>query len=266
MGGRAWRYELFPLTTNELAKPDLLRIVNHGLIPKHYLEENPERSLRSYITDYLEEEIFSESLTRNLPAFAKFLESCALSHGQLINYSNIARDCRVASKTVKEYYQILIDTLLGHKLEPWRKSKNRRLIETEKFYFFDLGIVRALRGMAAIPEKTETFGYVFEHFLIEEIRAYLAYTEKYLPMTYWRTSTGLEVDLIVGNLDVAIEFKATNNVQSIHCKGLLALMEDQKVRKALIVSQDAAPRQLQNGITVLPWKIFCKQLWAGKLV
>ena len=265
LGGRAWRYELFPLTTSELGAYNLDRILNHGLIPQHYAEERPERSLRSYVLDYLEQEIQAEALTRNVPAFAKFLEAVTATHGQLINYATIARDCGVSAKTVREYYQILEDTLLGHPLEPWRKRKKRRLIETAKFYLFDLGIVRALSGMRRIQPGTEEYGRAFEHFLIEEVRAYLSYRERFLPLSYWRTSTGFEVDLIVGDLDLAIEMKAVPTVDERHTKGLRALCEEQRVRQTLVVSLDAAPRQLEGRIMVYPWEVFCQKLWAGDL-
>jgi predicted AAA+ superfamily ATPase len=266
LGGRAWRFELFPLTTQEIKTYDLGRILNHGLIPLHYIEEEPERSLRGYVLDYIEQEIHAEALTRNVPAFARFLEAVAATHGRLINYSNIARDCGVASKTVREYYQILEDTLLGHTLEPWRKKKRRRLIETAKFHLFDVGVVRALSGMRLIQEGTEEFGRAFEHFLIEEIRAWMAYREQFLPLAYWRTSTGLEVDLIIGDLQLAVEFKASRKVDERDIKGLRALMEDQKVRQAAIVSQDSTIRRLNGNITVYPWQKFCEKLWAGDML
>jgi predicted AAA+ superfamily ATPase len=266
LGGRTWRFELFPLTTLEMKEYRLERILNHGLIPLHYAEPAPERSLRSYVLDYIEQEIHAEALTRNVPAFAKFLEAVAATHGRLINYSNIARDCGVASKTVREYFQILEDTLLGHRLAPWRKKKSRRLIETAKFFLFDVGVVRALSGMRLIQDGTEEFGRAFEHFLIEEIRAWLSYKEKFLPLAYWRTSTGLEVDLIVGDLELALEFKASRKVDERDLKGLRALMEDQKVKKAAIVSQDPAIRKLEGRITVYPWQKFCEKLWAGDLL
>lgn len=264
LGGRAWRFELFPLTTRELAEYDLERILNHGLIPQHYTQSEPERSLRSYVLDYIEQEVHAEALTRNVPAFAKFLEAVAATHGQLINYSNIARDCGVSARTVREYFQILEDTLLGHTLEPWRKARKRRLIETAKFFLFDVGVVRALSGMRLIQNQTEEFGRAFEHFLIEEIRAYLSYKEKFLPLAYWRTSTGLEVDLVIGDLDLAIEFKASRQADERHARGLQALMEDQKVREAVIVSQDPVIRKLPGGITIYPWQEFCERLWAGR--
>jgi len=265
LGGRAWRFELFPLTTAELGECDLLRALNHGLIPRHYGDAKPERSLRSYVADYLEQEIHAEALTRNIPAFARCLDAVALTHGQLLNYANVARDCGVSPKTVREYYQILEDTLVGHALEPWRKSRDRRLIETAKFYLFDTGVARALAGMRRIEQGSEELGRAFEHFLIEEVRAYMSYSEKHLPLAYWRTSTGLEVDLIVGDLDLAIELKAVRQADERHVKGLRALIEDQKVKSALIVSLDPSPRRLPGGITVLPWQVFCKRLWAGDL-
>jgi len=169
----------------------------------------------------------------------------------------------VSAKTVREYYQIFEDTLLGHTLEPWRKSKKRRLIETAKFYLFDPGVVRALSGMRHVQPGSEEFGRAFEHFLIEEVRAYLSYTERYLPLSFWRTSTGLEVDLIVGGLDLAIEFKATPAVDERHTKGLRALLADQRVKNAIVVSLDPVPRQLPGGIIVYPWQRFCQKLWAG---
>lgn len=266
LGGRAWRFELFPLTTKETGNYDLPRILNHGMIPKHFIEENPDRSLKSYTLDYIEEEIRAEALVRNIPSFALFLDAVALTHGQLINYSNIARDCGVSAKTVREYYQILVDTLLGHELPPWRKKQKRRLIETAKFYLFDCGVVRALTGFRQIQPGTEEFGRFFEHFLIEEVRAFLSYREKNLPLYFWRTSTGLEVDLIVGNMELAIEFKAVPQADNRHLNGLLAIQADQSVGRAILVSLDKQPRKTASGIEILPWQIFLENLWAGKII
>lgn len=113
LGGRAWRYEMFPLVTAELENLNLLRVLNRGMMPDHYLQESYKKALRAYTQDYLKEEVFDEGLTRNIPAFARFFDAMGYSHGELTNYSNIARECGVDSKTVKEYYQILVDTPLG---------------------------------------------------------------------------------------------------------------------------------------------------------
>jgi len=274
LGGRAWRFELFPLTTAEIGVPvdaaralDVLhRVLSHGTIPAHFLAERPERALRGYVRDYLTEEIQSEALVRNVPAFARFLDGVAATHGRLLNYSNVARDSGVSAKTVREYYQLLEDTLLGHRLAPWRKTRARRLIETEKFYLFDVGVTRALCGMRPVVPGTDEYGRAFEHFLVEEVRAWLSYSESDLPISFWRTSTGLEVDLIIGDLDLAVEFKARAGVDGRDARGLRALREEHRVRRAVIVSLDSARRQLDGGIEVWPWQLFCRALWDGKLM
>jgi len=271
LGGRAWRFELFPLTTAEIGVPKnaearsemLLRILNRGLVPQHYLASHPERLLRGYVLDYLSQEIQAEALVRNVPAYARFLDAVTTTHGQLLNYATVARDCGVSPKTVREYYQILDDTLLGFRLPPWRKARKRRLIETEKYFLFDVGIVRALSGMRLMQAGTEEFGRAFEHFLIQEIRAYLSYRERDLPLSYWRTSTGLEVDLIVGPLDLAIEIKASTKVGDGDARGLRALAADQKVKRGVIVCLGDQPRRLEDGVEIWPWPLFCQRLWAG---
>lgn len=265
LGGRAWRFEMFPLTTAEIPTPELSRILNHGLLPAHYAQDRPERSLRAYVLDYLNEEIQAEALVREMPAFARFMDATAISHGELINYTNIASDCGVSSRTVREYYHILEDTLLGFTLPAWRKQRRRRLVETAKFYLFDTGIVRALKGMHTIEAGTVEFGQAFEHFLIQELRAYLSYREKYLPLSFWRTHTGAEVDIIVGDMDLAIECKSTTQVKPDHLKGLRTLMDEQPVKKAFLVSCETTPRKVGN-IMILPWQLFCQKLWAGELV
>ena len=186
------------------------------------------------------------------------------THGQLLNYATVARDCGVSPKTVREYYQILDDTLLGFRLPPWRRTRKRRLIETEKYFLFDVGIVRALSGMRLVQAGTEEFGRAFEHFLIQEIRAYLAYRERDLPLSYWRTSTGLEVDLIVGPLDLAIEIKASAKIADGDARGLRALADDQKLKRAVIVGLGEHPRRLPDGIEIWPWHLFCQRLWDGE--
>ena len=178
LGDRAWRFELFGLTTAEIGTTDLDRILNHGLVPRHFLDTKPDRSLTGYVLDYLEQEIHAEALVRHLPTFALFLDAVGLSHGQLLNYATVARDCGVSPKTVREYYQILEDTLLRHTLPPWRKAKKRRLIETAKFYLFDPGVVRALTGMRRIVPRSDEHGRAFEHFLIKVKRALIVSLDK----------------------------------------------------------------------------------------
>lgn len=265
LGGRAWRYEMFPFTTVELPEFDLLRALNHGLIPQHYFSNKPEKFFQGYILDYLNEEIRAEAKLQHLDVFSLFLESVAANHGQLINYANIGRQCGVSGKTARAYYQILQDTLLGYRLSPWTKSKKYRLIETEKFYLFDPGLALALQGGRVMP-KTAEFGRLFEHFILNEIRTYLSYSEKNYPISYWRTSTNLEVDIIVGDLNLCIEVKSSEHVHEQDLKGLKALKEEHSVENAVVVSQAQNKRLLQNGILVLPWQDFCQQLWQGEFI
>lgn len=267
LGGRAVIYELFPLTTAEIPEAKLDRILNFGTIPLHYLSGNPQRLLKAYVNNYLREEIIEEALTRNVPSFSRFLNVVALTHGQLLNYSNVAREAGVSPSTVRDYYQILKDTLLGHELEPWRKRKTRRLIETAKFYLFDVGVANYLNPeIKEVSEGSDVYGNAFEHFLIEEVRAYLSYNEKDCPLSFWRTASGLEVDLILGSFDVALEFKSVSKIRSVHLKGMRALREENRVGRSMVVSRDASHRKTEDNIEMMPWDRFCKHLWSGEII
>ena len=206
LGGRAWQFEMFPLVTPELKDIDLLRALNHGLIPDHYLSDDYKMSLQGYVQDYLKEEVFAEGLIRNIPAFARFFDVVGYTHGELISFSNIARDSGVDSKTVKEYYQILADTLLGRLVEPFRKRQSRQVImRSPKFYLFDVGVAGPIIKRQITETRGEQFGRAFEHFIFMEIVAYSSYSRINFPVHYWRTKSGLEVDFILGNGEVAVE-------------------------------------------------------------
>lgn len=265
LGGRAWRYELYPFVTNELAHFDLDKALLYGSIPAHYLSSNSEMDLRGYVQDYLKEEIQAEALTRNLPAFSKFLRSASITNGMLLNYSNAARDAGVSVKTIREYYQILEDTLIGRQLAPWRKSKKRRLIETAKFFFFDTGIVSSLLERKSLTHGTREYGRAFEHFILQECWAYRHYSKIEFPITFWRTASGSEVDLILGDADVAIEVKSSTNIGD-RPKGLHLFHEEHKCRKSFVISMEHRPRKISSKITVLPWQVFCERLWAGDIL
>jgi predicted AAA+ superfamily ATPase len=265
LGGRAWRYELYPLVTRELKDFDLDRALVSGLLPMHYLSPDSAMDLKAYVNDYLKEEIQAEALTRNLPAFSRFLESAAVTNGMLLNYSSAARDCGVSVKTIRQYYQILEDTLIGRQLPPWRKSKKRRLIETAKFFFFDTGIVSSLLNYRTLAPGTPEFGRAFEHFILQECWAYRHYSRSDFPMSYWRTAGGAEVDLILGDGDAAIEIKSSEHAGE-RTRGLHLFSEENACRQRLVISRDPFPRKLDSGITVLPWQVFCEMLWSGEIV
>lgn len=266
LGGRAWRYEMFPLVSAEIKDMGLLRALNHGLIPSHYLQEDHRKSLKAYVQDYLREEVFAEGLTRNIPAFSRFFDAMGYSHGELTNYSNIARDCGVDAKTVREYYQILVDTLLGTMVEPFKKRQHRQVIgKAPKFYLFDVGIAGAVTQRRLEEERGESFGKAFEHLLLMELLAYRSYTERDFPIHFWRTKSGLEVDFVLGSGEVAVEAKGSSRVDSTDLKPLKAFVEEHKPAKALLVCNEKAER-LSDKVRILPWRSFLSDLWEGKVI
>lgn len=274
LGGRAWGYNFFPLVYLEIKNFDLLKALNHGLIPSHYLSNNPQKFLKAYVKNYLKEEIQEEGLVRNLPAFAKFLDSLSFSHGELTNYSNIARDCGIDSKTVKEYYQILIDTLLGTYVEPFTKTEGRQIIQsTPKFYLFDVGLANYIAKKPITQLKGSDAGKAFEHFILMELLAYRGLEDLDFAIKFWRTKQDLEVDFILGELNqaqVAIEVKISNKVHKSDIKGLIAFKKEVPSTKAIVVSQDPRSRKIQLDnklhITVIPYKQFLKLLWDGEII
>lgn len=265
LGGRALRYELFPLIHAEIPDFELLRALNNGLLPRHYLSENPKKLIEAYIGNYLKDEILAEAKIRNMNAFTQFLEAAAFSNGEIVNYSNIATECGVSHNTVKEYFQILEDTLLGRFLPSFQKKPKRRVILAPKFYYFDLGIVNKLLKRGRIEAKSESFGHAFEHFIYQELHAHSKYSEKDYMISYWRTTSQFEVDFILGDHEVAIEVKGTDNVQPRHLKGLKSFSEEYSVKKLIVVSDDPLERKAGD-ISIVPWKIFLERLWQGEII
>ncbi|OFX46453.1 MAG: AAA family ATPase [Bacteroidetes bacterium GWA2_30_7] len=265
LGGRAIRYELYPLTFAEIPDFDLLTALNHGLLPKHYLSKNPKKLLSAYVGSYLRDEIATEAKIRNIPSFSKFLETAAFSNGEIVNYSNIATDCGVSAPTIKEYFQILEDTLIGRFLPVYQKKPKRRVILSPKFYFFDIGITNYLLKRSNIQYGSEIFGNAFEHLIYNEIHAHSNYSNINYPVSYWRTTSQFEVDFILGNHEIAVEVKSTNNASSRHFKGLKAFADEYNAKKLILVCNEEYPR-IVDGIIVLPWKIFLEQLWSNELI
>lgn len=265
LGGRAPRYELFPLVYKEIPGFDLLRALNNGLIPRHYLADDPRRLLQSYVGDYLKEEIAAEALTRNIPAFARFLEVAAISNGEIVNQNNIAAECGVSAPTVKEYFTILEDTLIGRFVPSYRLRPKRRVIQASKFYFFDVGIVNTLLKRGKILPRSELFGRAFEHFIMQEIFAHSHYSGLSYNVSYWRTASRLEVDFIIGNHEVAIEVKGKENLHARDMNGIEAFGTEYRTKHRFVVS--LVPRErVVDGITIIPWKQFLDRLWGGAII
>lgn len=267
LGGRAIRHELFGLVSDELGSTfDLVRAVNHGGLPRHYLDDAPAPLLRAYVDDYLKEEIAAEGLVRNLPAFADFLSAAALSDGDLLSYANIARDCAVSAPTVREYFQILVDTLLGRYLPAYTKRPKRRVLLTRKFYFSDVGVVNVLAKRGPVVPGSELFGRALENWVFHELSAFLAYRKRDTELRYWRLPSGIEVDFVTDDLAVAIEIKGASRVSAEHLKGLRALGEDQKVGRRVLACMEPRPRRTEDGIEILPIRDLLARLWSDALL
>lgn len=267
LGGRAVRYELLGLSAAELGTEwNLARMINHGYLPRLYFADKPARLLQSYISDYLREEVAAEGLSRNLPAFSEFLNVAALADTQLVNMSTIARECGVSNPTVKAYFGILEDTLLGRWLPSYRARPKRRVIEAPKFYFSDVGVVNVLARRGWLEPGGELFGKAFENWVFHELSAYNAYTGFQASVSFWRLASGIEVDFIVNDLQVAVEAKASGRVTADHLKGLRHLAEEYSTtRRRILICLEEKKRRTEDGIEILPARAFVESLWGGKI-
>ncbi len=264
LAGRAWRRSMVPLSIQEVDDLDLERVMVSGLLPPHFLAADPTEHLRAYVSDYLKEEIAAEAVARDIPAFAEFLRVAALTSSELLNYTNVGRETGVSAKVVRGYFDVLEDTYLGFRLRPWQRVGRRRLIETEKFYLFDVGVTNYLARRRPRLGSAE-FGKSFEHYILMELRAYQAYRQPDLDLAFWRTASGFEVDFVAGDLDLAIEVKAGTRVHDGDLRGLRALADEHVVRRRVVVCLETQARVVTGGIEVLPWRLFLDQLWAGDL-
>lgn len=263
LGGRATQLELLPLTTREIPDFNLERYLNHGGIPRHYLSppEHIEDELDDYVSLYLKEEVADEALVRNIEGFSRLLEVMALHSGDELAYEAFASDTGIKVGAFKNHLEILKDTLIGFEVESFLKTKKRKAITRSKFFLFDVGVTRYLSKSGPLKPKNPLFGKAFEHFIAQEIRAYLNYKKIRIPLCYWRSTSQMEVDFIVGE-KLALEVKATDTVTHRHLKGLLAFGEEKLPHHKVLVSMEARARKLE-GVEVLPWKVFLDRLWEG---
>jgi len=264
LAGRAWWAELFPLTSNEIPDFDLITYLNRGGLPSVYPSDDYVEELRAYTALYLKEEIQNEALTRKVAQFSEFLDSIALTNGQEISYQSFAGDCGVSANSIKNYIQVLEDTLVAFQLKAFTKTRKRKAISRSKLYLFDIGVTNSLANRGEIKEGSELFGNAFEHFIMLEVRAFLSYTRKNTKMYYWRSTSRFEVDLILDN-QWAIEIKGTTSIQDKHLKGIRALKEEGNIQNFAVVSCDRYERITQDNITIFPWKLFLEKLWNGKI-
>jgi uncharacterized protein len=268
LGGRAMRFEMYGMVSKELESQfDLTKILNRGYIPSIYDSDQYALLQKAYCADYLKEEVFAEGLVRKLPPFSRFLEVAAIGDTELTSFETIARDCGVSSPTVKSYYEILSDTLLGKFLPAYSIKPKRRQVTSPKFYFSDVGMVNHLAQRGPIMPKSTLFGKAFENWVHHELRAWLEYRNRAEQLTFWQLSTQVEVDFIVGLMDCAIEAKATENVHKDHLKGLRELLEDYPdAKRRIVVSLEPISRRTADGIEILSVADFLDILWNDRLI
>lgn len=261
LAGRAFVYNLFPLTVMELqTRFSLDEALKFGTLPEIFnFEKEPDKArfLKSYAETYLKEEIITEQIVRNLPPFRRFLDVAAQMNTGVINYSNIARDIHSDPKTVSGYYDILEDTLLGIRLPAYHTSIRKQQKKASKFYLFDTGIARALAGQVdydLVPRSFE-YGQLFEAFVVNELHRRLTYQGKQFKLSYLRVKEDLEIDLIIERGKLAptlVEIKSANRVDERHAKGLMTLGDDFKSPKQYLISNDPDIKRFSN-VMAYPW-------------
>lgn len=264
LGGRAIPETLFPLVWPEVTDFQIDRAVQNGMIPRHYMIEDATKRLSGYVKVYLDEEIREEGEVRELDAFERFMEVAAFSDGEMLNYTNIASDCGVSAKTVKSYFQILYDTLIGYEIPAFRKEIKRKVVQAPKFYYFDVGLANYLMGRHSLKRGTDDYGHAFEHYVMQEIIAYKGYNDKRDAISYWHTYDQKEVDAVIGDAKVAVEIKSVEHVVTKHKKGLNAFGEEHPDCRLILVSLDPITRK--SGDTELIYVLdFLKMLWNGEI-
>ena len=262
LAGRAFVYRLYALSCFELGNQfDLDKALHWGTLPKIYsLVEDSEKSdfLRSYADTYLKEEIWNEQVIRKLQPFRRFLEVAAQCNGKIINYANIARDVGVDDKTIKEYFLILEDTMIGFFLEPFHNSFRKRLVEKPKFYFFDPGVVRALSRRLSVPltPRTSAYGEAFEHFILLEMIRLGSYFQPEYRFSFICTTGDVEVDLVIerpGKSLLCIEIKSSDSINSHDISSFIKITKDIENCEAIVLSKDRFMKKFDH-VTCYPWK------------
>jgi len=264
LGGRARSRTLHPLSWSELGERfDLRRALNRGLLPAIYLSGAPRDDLAAYVGDYLQLEVAAEGLTRNVPAFSRVLAEAARYHGGVVNYTQVSQHAHVAASTVREYFQILEDTLITYSVPAFRATRKREALASPKFFFFDCGVANHLLQRHHVSPRSPEFGFAFEAFIFHELRTCLDYRHPQRALHHWRSRSGFEVDFILDER-IAIEVKAKEQLADRDLGGLRALDEEGLVDRLIVVCMERRPRR-NGSVEILPWQAFLELLWTDGL-
>jgi predicted AAA+ superfamily ATPase len=269
LAGRALTKSMFPLTSAELGNDfEISRALRAGTLPLAVAASEPEEYLRSYAETYLNQEIRAEALTRNLGAFSRFLEIAARQNGQLTNATSIARDAGISRNTVQNHLEILVDTLLGFWLPPWKLKSATKQVQNRKFFLFDCGVARALSGRLPYPPTDEELGPLLETLILHELRAYLSYSQLHYALHFWRNYDGAEVDILCETNQgyVAMEIKSSKRWDKRFHRGLRRIREEfgNKTRFYGVYLGDRAA--LWDEVRVLPAAEFLNKLWNHEIL
>jgi predicted AAA+ superfamily ATPase len=268
LGGRALKRELLGLSAHELGNDfNLEKMLNSGPLPPHYLGTDAAERIAAYVDLYLKEEILDEGLTRRLPVFSTFLRSAAIGDTEVTNFSNIGRECGVASSTVRGYYEILEDTLIGAFVPAFTRRAKRRVQHAPKFYFRDVGMVNHLVRRGHVAPGTETFGKAFENWIFHELSVHARRGSRPYEIAYWRLSSGIEVDFVLGDAETAIEVKGKDRIHSRDTRNLEEFQKEHpSVKRRIVVCTEPRARVTDSGVHILPYDHFINALWRGELI
>lgn len=265
LAGRALTANFFPLVHVEVPDVPLEERLLKGNLPSVLTSPIPEEDLKAYVGDYIREEIQGEFESRKLEGFSRFLNFAATCSGEQVNYSSLGAELGINPKTVREYFQVLDDTLLGTELPAFTGGKKRKPVTSAKFYFFDIGVTNSLLRRSIRDLSADMIGSTFEHLIFHELRSYLAYKRIDAPMHYWRTHSQLEVDFLIGD-GIAIEAKAGSRIVAPQLKGLKALSEETSLKRRICVCREEFPRKDDSGVQIIPIKQFLDALWSGDII
>ncbi len=266
LGGRAVLKRMYPFTASELESEFQIEdSLIHGLVPLILQVEDKEEALEAYINLYLKEEVHAEGLVRNIAGFARFLEIMSFSHGQVLNYSEIARECQVKRHLVEEYTDILEDLLIAYKIGPFLKRAKRIMIKSSKFYYFDSSVFHTLRPKGLLDLPSETGGAALEGIVLHHLLAWIEYGKRRGTVYFWRTKSGNEVDFVVyGDTDFfGIEVKHTKFIRKKDLNGLKAFKEDYPEAEVVLLYL-GDQRLTIDSIYCIPCTLFLKALGKNK--
>lgn len=270
LAGRAIVRHLFPLVSAEILSDFAVsNVLIHGTLPLAVTGKDPVSYLTTYAQTYLQEEIKAEALTRSIGGFARFLEVAARQNGQVTNVSGISRDAAVSRQTVQTYFEILVDTLIGYWVHPWKLKRPTKQVSHPKFYLFDCGVARALSGRLPYPPTPEEQGLLLETLLFNEIRAYISYNQLHYPLHFWRTYDGVEVDLLCETSHgfVAVEMKASSRWDTRFNLGFDRIGAELRKDRLTCFGVYQGPRQASwDGVRVMPVLDFLRALWNGEIL